>query len=111
MAVSSSRHRANSESMWRSRLSGLCGRVLQRDDSFPVLERERWREHLAEGFEHRCADANRHRHREAADERQPAVLDEHPKAEPRVGRNRIEPLPPRASRPASLYFSTPPKRT
>ena len=44
-------------------------------------------------FEERRADGDGHRHRESADQRQPAMLDEHADAEPGIERDRVNPPP------------------
>jgi hypothetical protein len=71
--------------------AGIGGRILQRDDTIAVLRRKARIEHLGDDFERHRADGNRHRHRETADDRQAAMLDEHADAEPRVERQRVQP--------------------
>ena len=87
--------------------SGFRRHVLDGDDAISVRERERRIEEVVDDFERRGADGNRDRHRQTADQRQPAVLDEHAHAEARVERNAIEPIEPARLAPFFLVFLDP----
>ena len=78
------------------------GRVLERDHAIPVGQRQCWIDDFCDQLVEGRANRNGHRHREAANQREPAMFDEHADAESGVERERVEPLP-AARIPAGLF--------
>ncbi len=78
------------------------GGELDRDDALAVLERQRAVQELRDHLEGDRANADGHRHREGADQRQRSVLDQHPDPEAAVDGDVIEPLQP--ARVAACLF-------
>jgi hypothetical protein len=79
-------------------------RVLECDDAASALQRQGRLDQIGDDFEEDRANRNGDRHGEAANQRQPAVFEEHSNAETRIERNGVEPLPPARVAPLLLVF-------